>query len=143
MRGPDTTVRTHTHSDVEEVMRFVPAVSLLLLAACSSLPPQTMPASNDVLTRAEIARSNHHSALDVIEALRPFYLRPRGPVHEPPLVIIDGVRLPAVRDLQLVPAYQVAEIRYLRAVEASLRFGGMPYRNAIVIRTTAMNRELY
>ena len=95
----------------------------------------------EVITQDEIASISARTALDVIQKLRPQFLRTRGAVSvtDPtplrPIVYIDNVSVGGLEALNRVPASTISEIRYLDANEATMRFGTGHGGGAILVRT--------
>jgi hypothetical protein len=99
-------------------------LSLAAVAACSSTPATsgTPRPSRDLITRDEISATPATTAYEAIERLRPEYLRAvRG--GGPPNVYVNGSSSGGISVLRSIRADNVAEIRYLDAVAANLRFG--------------------
>jgi outer membrane receptor protein involved in Fe transport len=108
-----------------------PALLLLGLAclvACASSGVPGPRRSRDVITAEEIATVRVGSAYDVVESLRPEYLRSRGPAsadgtQEYAVVYLDGVRAGGPGELRRVPTEALAEIRYMSGPDATTRYG--------------------
>ncbi len=93
----------------------------------------------DVLTAAEIAPHDMTTARDLIQRLRPAWLRSRGvrsfsgPVY--PRVIVDALTPQGLAILETIHRDSILEMRYLTPQEATLRYGtGFP-SGVIVVRT--------
>jgi hypothetical protein len=122
------------------VRRFLLAMLVMVAAACASSGAPAAPARNpDVITAAEIAPHTGGSARQVIERLRPRYLRVRGPSSinnadaDRIVVYVDGNRMGGVEVLDQIQADDIAEIRYLGAPDATSRYGTGHSAGAIVI----------
>jgi hypothetical protein len=93
----------------------------------------------DVLTAAEIAPHDMTTAMELIQQLRPAWLRTRGtrsfggPIS--PRVIVDALTPQDASILETIHRDSILEMRYLTPQEATLRYGtGFP-AGAIVVRT--------
>jgi hypothetical protein len=75
----------------------------------------------NVLSEAEIANSRATTAYEAVERVRPMYLVSKvdlSPTAER-VVYLNGVRLGGVGELRLIPAREVKEIRFVRAIDGS------------------------
>jgi hypothetical protein len=109
--------------------------------ACSSAPP---PRRNSVtqqrlITAQEIGAIQYSSAFEVVEALRPQWLRLRGRtsvnMREYVKVYLDDSLLGDPEQLRNVMARSIGSIRFLDANEASARWGLDHGQGAIVVST--------
>jgi hypothetical protein len=111
---------------------------LLLLSACGSARQGSRPAMA-VLTEDEIMTATGSSALDVVQQLRPQFLRARGsrtlqnPAAGEPVIYVDNLRLGGIEALRTIRASEVHEIRYLSPSEATTRFGTGHLGGAITV----------
>jgi len=112
-------------------MRFPAATAFaitLVVSACASAG-RTGAVPRDIITRDEIERLNVSNALEVVERLRPEFLRGRGRVsiEQPdaqfPVVYVNGVRAGRLDALHSITASDVHEIRYISAADATTRYG--------------------
>ena len=78
---------------------------------------------HNVISFQEIVEERASSAYDLIEKLRPFYLRGRtgGLMGAPPIVYMDDIMLGDVTELRGINARDVLEIRYVRGEEMLFR----------------------
>jgi len=90
---------------------------------------------SDVLGVDELRRASGRNALEIIQQLRPLYLRSRGPLHTP-TVFVDLMRRGGVDELRAIPASSIAEVRYLDGRDATQRFGSGYSGGIIHISTT-------
>lgn len=112
-------------------MRVVGFLSVALFsAACASGAHAPAPrGASDVITRAQIQAISVGTAFDVVQRLRPEFLRTRGSLSvqnpQPPLpqVYVDGMYYGELRALHDIPADRVEEIRYINARDATTRWG--------------------
>lgn len=93
--------------------------------------------SGDVITLAEISRERASSAWDLVERLRPYYLRGRsaGFFDTGPLVYVDDFMLGDVNALRTVHANDVLEIRYVRGELMRTHIGAASGRQVIHVIT--------
>jgi hypothetical protein len=123
------------------VARIVLALGFVVLAA-TSLPAQRR---SDVITAEEIerARPTVSTAYDVVQSLRPRWLRareailtgkPDDPVEAVPLhVYLNDVEAGGPDYLKTILAEHLQELRWLSANQASSRFG--PTRGPAIVVT--------
>ena len=104
--------------------------TLVLLAACASSPSEGSapgPEDHDVITRAEIDRSQWTNTYDLVSNLRPQWVRTRGidSVHNPGevQVYIDGTRLGGVELLRGLSTSAIDRLEWVGPVEAAGRWG--------------------
>lgn len=110
--------------------------------------------STYVVTAEEIQQSQVSTAFDAIQRLRPQWLFDRGtssiresgpegqpvqrigdPITDGPVVFVNGTRAGAVSVLRNIPAELVQEMRFLRARDATTKYGtGYPQGVIEVIR---------
>ena len=108
----------------------------LALAGCASTGGGGSRGSSDVVTREEIEDASQTTALDLIRALRPQWLRIRGSMGdaEPIMVYVDGTRRgPAPDALRGIRTNLVEEIRFYDSREAQFEFGLGNANGAIAI----------
>jgi hypothetical protein len=91
-----------------------------------------------VITRAEIEASNQTNAYDLVRAVRPHWVRPRGvtSVRQEPMipVYMDGLRLgDQPQALAEVSILDIEEIRYYDGGQAQFKFGLGNVQGAIEI----------
>jgi hypothetical protein len=110
-------------------------LGLLVLTACSSggstgtATPAAQRSSRNLITRAEIESSNVQDAYEVVQRLRPEYLREQrgnpsissGPQYA--AVYVDGVRRGGPEALRGLRPVEVEEIRFISASDATTRWG--------------------
>ena len=94
----------------------------------------------NVLTLQELSESSAPNAYEIVRQLRPYWLRPRGPVSarnpSPEIpVYLDDVRIGAIRELERIPRTTIKEMRYYTASDATNRWGTGHARGAIAVRT--------
>ncbi len=93
------------------------------------------------LSYEELREREHRTAFDVVQSLRPLWIRQRGqlsvtnPAAGEVSVYLDGTRLGGADSLHQVPAGQVSSMQYLNATEATTRFGTGHAGGAILVVT--------
>ena len=113
-------------------------ILLVAIVACSSAT-QRRPAGRDarLITTEEIDVSRFSTALDVVQALRPQWLRMRGRtsfnLSESVKVYFDDVLLGTPSQLRNVPARAIRWMRFLDGNEATTRWGLDHGQGAIVL----------
>ena len=116
--------------------------ALLTLGACAARKPGHLaPKDRNMITADEIARANASNAYEIIERLRPAFLRTRGAeslqntAPPTPIIYLDGMRYGTLQSLVNVPAMGIVSIQYLSAIDATQRFGFDNSGGAILITT--------
>ncbi len=103
-----------------------------------SSTPRQQRTTRDVIAQAEIERTEVSNALDLIQRLRPEFLRPRGAggVQSVPVAIyVDGIKQSSASVLSSVPKNLVVEIRFINATDATTRFGSDHGNGAVLVTT--------
>lgn len=99
------------------------------VAACGASAPAQPRATRSVITAEEISSLNVTNAWEVIQHLRPDYLRSRGSVSirnqaaQFAVVYVNGMRAGGLDELRSVRAGDVANIRFISAADATTRWG--------------------
>ncbi len=119
----------------------LPLALALALGACAAGAgpgqPGTPRPNPNVITAEEIANAHVQNALDAVRQLRPRFLMTQGGTtraHEVQ-VIVDEVPRGSASALGSINANDVAEIRYLDASEATMRYG-TGYSGGLILVTT-------
>jgi hypothetical protein len=131
----------------------VMAVTFLTLAACASAGgPANTGGDRDVITADDVARvPQATNAYDVIDRLRPFWLKQNGPRSLAngggnqvadvgsvgTVVFIDGVKAGDLEQLKTINASAIKQIRFLDASEATALHGTGFLYGAIEVTTRA------
>ena len=116
-------------------------------AAAAPAPAAGQPSrgsSRDVITRAEIEQAGLTNVYDIVNRLRPNFLRVEGrssmgQVAQAPLVRLDASTLGDIDAMRSLDANSVQEIRYYSIVEAESRFSGVRGRPVIHIITRKLS----
>lgn len=80
----------------------------------------------NLVTRQEIASVPEGNLYDALQRLRPAFLRPRSTAtagSELPVVFVDGLRRGSLDYLRAINNREVAEVRYVGAIDATTRYG--------------------
>jgi hypothetical protein len=121
--------------------------AIVSLAACSqqstsgATQTKVAPRNRNLITSDEIATVSVSDAYQLIQELRPNFLRTQGGVspHNDappvPLVYVDGVHTGDVTNLHNVPSSGIVSIEYLNGMMATQRFGTVAGGGAILITT--------
>jgi outer membrane cobalamin receptor len=102
---------------------------LLIIVACGTTSVAQRGPSSDVLTRAEIESSRAANAYELLQQLRPQFLRSRGAfsVNDPrggfPVVYINDMPHGDLNALRSILIEEIDEIRYISAADATTRWG--------------------
>jgi hypothetical protein len=135
----------------------LPALLLLLIplaTGCASLTAAGSGSGHDSLVTAEeIAQSGASDAWDAIRKTlphldlredrngRPARMHRRGAssllLEDRPSIFLDGVRITDVQRLSQIPAFEIAEIRFLSGIDGTTRYGTNSGDGVIVIQTKA------
>ena len=116
--------------------RLIAAAVLSLAAGCASAGASSPARQNqNVISSEEITASSATTAYEVIQKLRPNFLRTRGAVHGAPVngannieavdlvVYLNENRLGGSEQLRQIPTTDIREIRYFSASEATTKWG--------------------
>ena len=118
---------------------WIVAMLLPLITACASGGAAGTRESRDLITAAQIARTNAQSAYEAIEQLQPQWLTSRGVTSitdDTPTeasVFQEGMHVGRLEYLKTVNVIDIAELRYYPAGPASARFGMGHQRGVIEI----------
>lgn len=103
---------------------LLPGMALLPGCAAQNQPELGFSRSSGALaaiTEEDIAKSHATTAYEAVDRVRPIYLTSKldlAPTAERE-VYLNGVRLGGVGELRLIPAREVKEIRFVRAIDAA------------------------
>jgi len=123
------------HDPEEGMMRRVPFVLLLGLllyvpaSGCSVGARAVSPSGSGEITRADIEASPAGNAYQLVQRLRPQWLRGRGAtsLRDPrptlPVVYVNGIREGGPDTLRRFDVGEILSIDYLGAADATTRFG--------------------
>lgn len=135
------------------VIRPLVLLMAVLAGACTPQRPATGEfASREMILADQIASARATNAYEVVERLRPRWMRPRGTTQLPPQgggpqfqenqvqVYLDDQRLGTVESLRAVEIAAVQYIRHYSATEASARWGFNHAAGAIYVSTRPLER---
>jgi hypothetical protein len=136
--NPEAFMRVNAHSPAYLAV----CCAIAAITACASqrgsdtgATPLSAPG---VMTESEIFESRATTAYDAIERKHPLFLFSKvdlGPTAERE-VYLNGVRLGGVNELRLIPAKEVKEIRFVRAIDGGA-FGVGRSAGAILVISKA------
>lgn len=110
----------------------VPLFAVLLAGsavACSSTGGNTSGGNPDLITREQILEQPEQSAFELIERLRPRWLRARSqgsfsnPTPEYAVVYVDDMRFGEINSLHRINAAEIDRIEFISGLDATTRFG--------------------
>jgi hypothetical protein len=114
---------------------------LIVGSACSSRSDQERrpSASLDRISFEEVRGTSYSSALELVQGLRPQWLRSRAPVsfgaQVEPVVYVDNVRYGGPATLSGIPAQAVESVERMSATAATQRWGTDHSGGVILVRT--------
>lgn len=97
--------------------------------------------SSEVLTREEIRTSSATTAYELLQQLRPQFLRSRGAmgVQDPrpvyPIVYLNDIRHGSLDILRSIGVEEILDVRFIGAADATTRWGTGHAGGVILIRT--------
>jgi len=114
--------------------RVLAAVMIALVACASGGGPSAKTQNPSVISQDEIEESSASNAFEVIQRLRPSFLRTRGAVHGTPgaanamemvdlVVYLNENRLGGTDQLRQIATTDIREIRYFNSSEATTKWG--------------------
>jgi hypothetical protein len=116
--------------------RFVALAMIPLAIGCAAAGATTSKKDANVITTEEITESSAANAYELIQRLRPNFLRTRGAVHGSPtadgsnrleavdlVVYLNENRLGGSDQLRQLATSEIREIRYYSASEATTKWG--------------------
>jgi hypothetical protein len=116
------------------------AAALLLLTACGSSRNQREPVDQrGMITADQLGATPYATAYDVVQAMRPQWLRARGRTSinqtEYVKVYLDNSLMGGPDQLRNITTRSISSIRYLDGVEATQRWGLDHGQGAISVST--------
>jgi outer membrane cobalamin receptor len=136
------------------MFRVTTLAMLASLGACAHGASQqrvNSPSGPTVITSEQIERSGAHSAWDVLKREapmltlrddrngRPSRMGRRGSssivLDDPPVVVVDGVRLGNFRDLDRIPASTILSITVYTGIDGTTYYGTNAVSGVVVIET--------
>ena len=123
-------------------MKNLYLIALAGVVACATTGgPAVPPSDRNVITETELASVPAPNLYDLIEKLRPNFLRSRGqtslntPGSEYAAVYVDGRPYGDLRSLRTLIPSQVGEVHYYDAPSAAARFGMINATGVIDVTT--------
>lgn len=120
---------------------FAPLALMLLVSACVPAGPTSVPPRRnvDIITTEEVDRTSAATALEIIQRVRPSWLRTRGSASillaAPIRVYVDGAPFGGVDALRQLSANAVERMERLGSSEATRRFGTDHANGAVIVYT--------
>ena len=114
--------------------RLAAIVIVALASACTAATGGGTRRNADVITAEEIAEFAGFNAREVVQRLRPAWLRGRG-AADPPVVFVDGIRMGGLEVLNTLQTSQFREIRHRSGPDATTLYGTGVGGGTIEIRT--------
>lgn len=116
---------------------FLLLLPLAVACSTSSAARPSARGTSDVITETEAAGAQVSDAYQLVQRLRPQFLRTRGEqsimLATPIIVYVDGNRFGGVEMLRQISALDVKEIRWLSATDATQRYGTDHASGAILV----------
>jgi hypothetical protein len=118
------------------------AVLLLLVAGgagCFANSGASGGSRSGPITQQDVEGTTARNAYDLVQAIRPQWLRGRGamsiqnPRPVPPVVYIEGIREPSTESLRRLDVSSILLMEYLSAADATTRFGTGHTGGAILV----------
>jgi hypothetical protein len=119
--------------------RVVPYGLLVLLLGCASSGESSPGSTRDTLSQAELVETDEEILYEAIQRLHPRWLRARGgnlTSRTPVQVFVDGTQRGDVNALREIRVLDVADVRFLSAIDAATLYGTLAAAGgAILVRT--------
>ena len=120
---------------------YVLLIMVVMLFSCATSEQNKGRKSfgRDLISAEEIAQTTAKNAYEAIQLLRPNLLRYRGSrgntVVIEPVVYVDNLRYGGMRSLYDISSVTIEKIQYLKATDATTRFGTNHMGGAFVVTT--------
>ena len=112
-------------------------VAALGVVACAAQSAESSRSNTNLITQAEIAAAGSSDAYQLVQRLRPIWLRTRGPTSVSQegdvAVYVDGTHLGTREALRNLWTDDIESIQFLDAGRATLRFGAGHENGAILV----------
>jgi hypothetical protein len=111
------------------VQRLAVLLMLVVATACAGTTRTSESSNRNLITRPEITETRAGTAYEVVQQLRPDFLRGRpsgtgtSVVNMFPVVYLDGTRLGELEQMRTIPAAIVLTIQLISASDATTRWG--------------------
>jgi hypothetical protein len=110
------------------LQRLAVLVLVVAATACAGGAGRTPGTNRNLITRPEISASRGNTAYEVVQQLRPDFLRGRvsgsiSGANDLPVVYLDGTRLGDLEQLRSIPAAIILTIQLISASDATTRWG--------------------
>ncbi len=120
---------------------YVPVIMVFMLFSCATSEQRKGSKSSGryLISAEEIAQTTAKNAYEAIQLLRPNLLKYRGTrgrsVPIEPVVYVDNLRYGGMGSLSDISSVTIAQIQYLKATDATTRFGTNHMGGAFVVTT--------
>lgn len=114
--------------------RIAALLFLGLAGACATTTDGGPRRDSEVITADQIAEFVGTDAYEVVQRLRPAWLRGRS-AADPPVVFVDGIRMGGVEVLRTLQTTSFREIRHRSGAEATTLYGTGVGGGTIEVRT--------
>ncbi len=108
-----------------------------MVVACAAQSPGSSPSNANLITQAEIAAAGSSDAFQLVQRLRPIWLRKRGATsvtqESDVAVYVDGTRVGDRDALRNLWTDNIESMQFLDAGKATLRFGAGHQNGAILV----------
>lgn len=120
-------------------IQLVASLAVFVVGACAPATAGGDRRNPDVISETEITAANTGSAYDVVQRLRPQWLRARSAPsfggNFVVMVYVDNIQFGEVEALRSIPAQSVAELEWIDATTATQRWGTGNAGGAIAVST--------
>jgi hypothetical protein len=114
----------------------------LVLGACASAGVAPRQGRSDLIVEEQIRGQSYATVYDAVQALRPNWLRTRGPdsfnSSTQIQVYVDNMRVGGIANLQQIAAVSAYYVQWYDGLEASARWGLGHGAGAIYVSTSPM-----
>jgi len=121
---------------------LVVLITITIACACAGTPRGTGGSNRNLITRTEITESRATTAYEVVQQLRPDFLRGRvsgsgtgNRAMDMPVVYLDGTRLGDLEQLRSISASIVLSIQLISSGDATTRWGTGHPAGVIEVKT--------
>jgi len=120
---------------MKQVVTYVGAALIVLTACSSTQSASPKPRTNrNVITAEEIATISVSDAWDVVDRLRPAFLKTHGTLT-PPVVYLDGMPDGELEALHRIQPASIQSIQFLDPLQATQRYGRAAGGGALLVTT--------
>lgn len=118
--------------------RLLPVLITVILTACASAPGTPTPNNQDVITASEIEAAGVSNVHDLVQKLRPQWLRKRGEgsffQQSDVAVYVDDTPVGGPDQLESISSADVESLQFLDSRRATFRFGSGHEHGIILVK---------